>query len=101
MKYAVVTGIVRWSGGSMELIRGKSADDNHPLVVERPDLFGDQPPEAELAGPPPADEEEDAQEQEQPPAPVVERATAAPGEKRTLSRRSTSRKPGTKGEANE
>ncbi|MFJ1664809.1 hypothetical protein ACIOK4_00180 [Streptomyces bottropensis] len=86
MKYALVTGIVRWSGGSMELTRGKSADDNHPLVIERPDLFGDQSPEADLAGPAPA--RDDQEETEAPAAPVVERATAAPGEKRTLGRAS-------------
>jgi hypothetical protein len=94
MKYALVTGIVRWSGGSMELTRGKSADDTHPLVIERPDLFGDQPPEADLAGPPPARGEDET------PAPVVERATAAPGEKRTLSA-GTRRKPGAKGGTSE
>ena len=67
MKYSLVAGIVRWSGGQMTLTRGMSADDDHPLVVERPDLFGEEPPEAHLAAP----------------APAVERATAAPGEKRT------------------
>lgn len=74
MKYSKVTGIVRWSQGTTQLTRGKSADDDHPLVVERPDLFDDQEPDAELAA-----------------APSVERATAAPGEKRT-----TRRKPETK-----
>lgn len=99
MKYALVTGIVRWSGGQMQLTRGMSADDTNALVLERPDLFGDTPPDAELAGPAPAVDEED-QEPTEPTAPVVERATAAPGEKRTLSRRA-GHKPNTKGSSGE
>lgn len=81
MKYSKVTGICRWSGGNTQLTRGMSAADDHPLVIERPDLFDDAAPDAELAGPP-------AVLDEVPPAgPVVERATAAPGEKRTTPRK--------------
>jgi hypothetical protein len=69
MKYATVTGNVRWSQGTTQLTRGKSADDDHPLVLERPDLFSDEAPDAELSS-----------------APVIERATAVPGEKRTTPR---------------
>ncbi|MFF0598063.1 hypothetical protein [Streptomyces antibioticus] len=70
MKYSLVSGNVAWSQGTTQLTRGTSADDDHPLVLERPDLFSDEAPDAELSS-----------------APVVERATAAPGEKRTTSRR--------------
>lgn len=83
MKYALVTGQVRWSQGTAQLTRGKSADDDHPLVIERPDLFSDQEPDAELSS-----------------APVVERATAAPGEKRTTARKAAAKaatKPGSAG----
>jgi hypothetical protein len=76
VKYSLVTGNVAWSQGTTQLTRGKSADDDHPLVLERPDLFGDEMPDAELSS-----------------APVVERATAAPGEKRTTARKSTAGKP--------
>lgn len=67
MKYSKVAGAVRWSGGTVLLERGMSADDDHPLVVERPDLFTDDPPGARLARPAP---------------PMVERATREPGETR-------------------
>lgn len=75
MKYSKVNGAVRWSGGTTILGVGTTADDDHPLVLERPDLFGDEAPGAHLAAPrkAPAPAEE---------APV-ERATRAPGEKRT------------------
>lgn len=74
MKYSKAAHVVRWSGGTTVLGLGMSADDDHPLVLERPDLFGDDPPGAELKKPyvPPANDD----------APV-ERATRAPGEKRT------------------
>lgn len=83
MKYALVTGNVRWSQGTTQLTRGKSADDDHPLVLERPDLFSDQAPDAELSA-----------------GPTVERATAAPGEKRTTARKAAAKaatKPGDAG----
>jgi hypothetical protein len=57
------------------LHKGKSADDNHPLVLERPTLFGDDAPSADLSGPKVVEE-----------APV-ERATRAPGEKRAYVRK--------------
>jgi hypothetical protein len=79
MKYAKVGAVVRWSGGTTVLNLNMSADDDHPLVVERPDLFQDEAPGAELKHPyrgreVPAEE-----------APV-ERGTRAPGEKRTTRR---------------
>lgn len=76
MKYSVVTGNVAWSQGTAQLKRGMSAEDDHPLVLERPDLFSDEAPEAELSS-----------------GPVIERATAAPGEKRTTPPRKTAAKP--------
>lgn len=76
MKYSKVAGIVRWSGGSTVLGIGTSADDDHPLVLERPDLFGDDAPQAYLRTPA-AHRPKDAAAE----APV-ERATRAPGEKR-------------------
>lgn len=79
MKYSLVTGSVAWSQGTAQLTRGKSADDDHPLVLERPDLFSDQVPDAELSS-----------------APTIERATAAPGEKR-LTRRKPDSKTGNAG----
>lgn len=68
MKYSKVAGVVRWSGGTITLNRGMSADDDHPLVVERPDLFTDEAPPAQL--------------RTRPGPPVVERATRGPGEVR-------------------
>lgn len=71
MKYAKISGVVGWSAGSMVLHKGMSADDNHPLVLERPDLWTDEEPSATLRGP------------DLPTGPpVVERATRAPGERR-------------------
>lgn len=87
MKYSKVTGICRWSQGNTQLTRGMSAADDHPLVLERPDLFDDAEPDAELAGPP-------AVLDVPPPGPVIERATAAPGEKRPTPRK-TAQKGGT------
>lgn len=78
MLYAKVSGLVRWSGGSTVLSAGvTTADDDHPLVLERPDLFTDEAPAAHLASPrPPAGDPESP----------VERATRAPGEKRQTRR---------------
>jgi hypothetical protein len=68
VKYAKVSGSLRWSGGTTILSAGiTTADDDHPLVVERPDLWTDQAPTASLAGPgggkhvgPPAPDPRDA-----------------------------------------
>lgn len=72
MRYAKITGAVRWSGGTTILHEGMSADDGHPLVAERPDLWTTQAPQADLRAPAGPREA----------APVVERATRAPGEVR-------------------
>jgi hypothetical protein len=66
MKYSQISAVVRWSGGTTVLRKGQSADEDHPLVKERPELFTDAVPGASLAAAPPA----------------VERATRAPGEVR-------------------
>ncbi|MEW2474615.1 hypothetical protein AB0875_12570 [Micromonospora gifhornensis] len=82
MKYARVSGLVRWSGGSTVLSAGvTTADDDYPLVVERPDLFTDETPAAHLATPRKA-----APESPVTPESPVERATRAPGEKRQTRR---------------
>lgn len=79
MKYATVSAVVAWSGGKAVLAAGRTtADDDHPLVKERPDLWTDQEPDAQLAGP----ARLAAQRGEAP----VERATRAPGEKRQTRR---------------
>lgn len=70
MKFACVSGVVRWSGGTTVLNRGQAADDDHPLVLERPDLFGDVSP-VQVSLPAPG------------PTRRVERATQGPGEVRT------------------
>lgn len=67
MKYATSTLVVRWSGGTATLTEGMSVDDDHPLAIERPDLFHDGNAPAQLAAPP-----------------VIERATRAPGERRAV-----------------
>jgi hypothetical protein len=41
MKYSNITAVVSWSGGVLPLRKGQSIDDDHPLLAERPDLFGD------------------------------------------------------------
>lgn len=79
MLYARVSGIVRWSGGTTVLSAGvTTADEDHPLAVERPDLFTADAPAAHLVGPGRSESER---------APV-ERATRAPGEKRQAVKRS-------------
>lgn len=70
MKYSSFSGVVAWSGGDILLSQGQAADDDHPLVLERPDLFQGLAPAASLATTPH-------------PAPV-ERATSAPGERRSV-----------------
>ncbi|MFA5712528.1 hypothetical protein [Mycolicibacterium sp.] len=76
MKYSKVSGAVRWSGGTTILHRGQSADDDHPLVRERPDLWTGENPGADLRS-----------RKRRP----VERATRAPGEVRDTPRRGPGR----------
>lgn len=77
MKYSKINGVVRWKGGTTLLRLGQSADPDHPLVKERPDLFSDVEPGASLSA--------------LKPPPVVERATRAPGEVRDTPRRGPGR----------
>ena len=49
MKYSSFSGIVAWSQGEILLRQGQAADDDHPLVLERPDLFKGLEPPADLA----------------------------------------------------
>lgn len=77
MKYANTTCHVRWSGGAITLVKGKTtADDDHPLVRERPELWTDEPPAPDLPGP-----------SRLAAGSKVERATRAPGERRGVARR--------------
>ena len=48
MKYSKIAGVVRWSEGTIVLRRGQSIDDEHPLALERSDLFDDVEPGAEI-----------------------------------------------------
>lgn len=70
MKYSSFSGVVAWSQGDILLSQGQAADDDHPLVLERPDLFQGLAPKADLST-------------SQTPAPI-ERATQAPGERRQV-----------------
>jgi hypothetical protein len=49
VKYCKIAGSLRWSGGMIILHRGQSIDDDHPLVKERPDLWEDEEPGAQIA----------------------------------------------------
>lgn len=79
MKYAACSGAVRWSGGLQVLSPGQSIADDHPLVLERPDLFTDAEPEPDIKMP--------AKPGRGASAPI-ESATRAPGERRNTPRRS-------------
>lgn len=47
MKYAKAAGVVTWSGGMLPMRKGATFEDDHPLVIERPDLFTDTEPGAQ------------------------------------------------------
>lgn len=68
MKYSKVDGVIAWGGGTTPLRTGASFDDDHPLVIERPELFDETDPGAAHKTGPVVGE--------------VERATSAPGEVR-------------------
>lgn len=67
VKYSKHHGMLAWSGGTLLLKLGQTIDRDHPIVKERPDLFGDTDPGATI---------------KHTSAPVVERGTSAPGEVR-------------------
>ncbi|MEU6491095.1 hypothetical protein ABZ890_11960 [Streptomyces sp. NPDC046984] len=73
MKYSNCNGAVRWSGGLTVLKAGQSIDDDHPLVIERPDLFTDDSPEPDIKKPAKPGRTASAR---------IESATRAPGERR-------------------
>lgn len=50
MKYSTLSGALRWSEGTIVLRRGDSIEDDHPLVAERPDVFSDEEPGADIGG---------------------------------------------------
>lgn len=49
MKYSKIAGALRWTEGTIVLRKGQSIDDDHPLVAERPDIWGDEAPGADIA----------------------------------------------------
>ncbi|TLQ45760.1 hypothetical protein [Streptomyces marianii] len=81
MKYSNCSGAVRWSGGLTVLSPGQSIADDHPLALERPDLFTAESPEPDIKMPAKPGRG----------APVVERATRAPGEQRVTPPRAASK----------
>ncbi len=82
MKYAKVSGAVRWSGGTTIIHEGMSADHDHPLVLERPDLFGDDAPPPLLTSTAGDARRSVLLADTRRTPPRVERATRAPGEVR-------------------
>jgi hypothetical protein len=48
MLFSKISGTLTWSQGTMRLSRGMSIDDDHALVAERPDLFTDEDPGADV-----------------------------------------------------
>jgi hypothetical protein len=44
IRYSSFEGIALWSGGQQLLRAGQSIDINHPLYLERPELFNGLPP---------------------------------------------------------
>lgn len=73
--YANCSGAVRWTGGLTVLSPGMSISDDHPLAIERPDLFTDEAPAADIQLPSKPGRGPE-------PEPVVEMATREPGEQR-------------------
>lgn len=67
MQFAKSGGVVTWSQGTIVLRKGQTIEDGHPLLEERPDLFSDDDPGAEIRTS----------------APRVQTAMQRPGEART------------------
>lgn len=88
--YSTCSGAVRWSGGLTVLSPGQSIADDHPLAVERPDLFTGDEPEPDIKVPAKPGRRHH---------PVVEAATREPGETRqTRAPRTAKGKAGPSGE---
>lgn len=83
--YSNCSGAVRWSGGLTVLAPGQSIADDHPLAVERPDLFTSVEPEPDIKLP--AKPGRGVQ-------PPVETATKEPGEQRQTRASRTSKAKG-------
>ena len=75
-KFALDTVSIREAGSKYPTTvpRGSAWHAEHPLVVANPNVFGDEPPDVLPRGWKPERE------------PVVEQATAGPGEKRAVGR---------------
>lgn len=80
MKYSKIAAVVRYSGGTIALGEGMSIEEDHPLYIERPDIFGDEPPGADIKTPAILKKKRLTEDAD------VEKGTRAPGEKRTTSR---------------
>lgn len=52
MQFVKASGVVTWSQGTMRLVVNQTIDDDHPLVKERPDLFTEDDPGAEIRSAP-------------------------------------------------
>jgi hypothetical protein len=50
MYFSKIAGTVTWSQGTTVLRRDQTIEEDHPLRVERPDLFTDEDPGAEIRG---------------------------------------------------
>ncbi|MFE7094622.1 hypothetical protein [Streptomyces erythrochromogenes] len=90
--YSNTSGAVRWSGGLTVLSVGSSIDEEHPLALERPDLFTGSQPQPDIKMPPAA--------RPRRAVPVVESATRAPGETRGASTRGRGKRGAGRGTAN-
>lgn len=69
--YAAMAGFAGYSGGAVFLNPGDEWDSEHPLVVERPNLFTSPEPEPEVVPEVPEEPEEPEVEAEVPEEPEV------------------------------
>jgi hypothetical protein len=67
------TGLLKWSGGRQLLKKGQTFQDDHPIVLERPELFERAVPTVDVRTPEPLLHGGE---------PPIERGTRAPGERR-------------------
>lgn len=86
--YSSCSGAVRWSGGLTVLSPGQSIADDHPLAIERPDLFTSEEPQPDIKLP---------AKPGRGVAPPVETATKEPGEQRQTRAPRTSKAKDTSG----
>lgn len=69
MQFSKISGALRWSQGTIVLRVGQTIEDDHPLLLERPDIFTEEDPGADIR---------------QAPATRVETTMQRPGEQRTV-----------------